>query len=129
MPCLPIAAFAAVTRFFTDGLAGKAALDAVASHTVGVAAGSFGAAGLAVGVCDAKARLSSADVAAAHTRVVRLRLACGVPTAHGSVNTHDRAAEDVRIRPAGSRPRARLLPCRTRRRIRLLTSEVQDMIW
>lgn len=50
-------ALAAVGRFFTDGLAGKAAVDAVASHTVGIAAGTFGAGAMTYAACDAKVSL------------------------------------------------------------------------
>lgn len=52
---LPIAGvLAGMCRFFTDGLAGKAAVDAVASHTVGVAAGTFGAGAMTYAAYDAK---------------------------------------------------------------------------
>ena len=54
---------AGVGHFLTDGLAGPAAVDAVASHTLGIAAGTFGAGAMGYAALDAKARIRGSSVA------------------------------------------------------------------
>lgn len=129
---LPVAgAIAAVGHFFTDGLVGTAAVDAVASHTVGIAAGTFGAGAMTFAACDAKASLARPNTATACAAVADSAPSLKAMRLWWSTE-HPRLSQPLRIArvfchfsETTCAPFAR----RTRLRIRLPTTVAQDTIW